>query len=237
MDRLFRGAAEISLDPGRSRGEIRDEIDRVITANKMYDQVHLRLIISRGIKPTPYQAPWVISSPPTIVIIPEYKKANPRRAVEGIKLVSVEVRRSGPEVQDPKINSLSKHNCIAACIEAAEKGGEEGLMLDPHGFVSTCNSTHFFMVKDGVVWTSTGEFCLEGITRGKVLEICVRNDIPFSERNFTFEDVSSAEEAFVTGTFAGLTPVVSFDGRPIREGKRGPICELLQNLYQELVRG
>jgi len=237
MDRLFRGAAEISLDPGRSRGEIRDEIDRVITANKMYDQVHLRLIISRGIKPTPYQAPWVISSPPTIVIIPEYKKANPRRAVEGIKLVSVEVRRSGPEVQDPKINSLSKHNCIAACIEAAEKGGEEGLMLDPHGFVSTCNSTHFFMVKDGVVWTSTGEFCLEGITRGKVLEICDRNDIPFSERNFTFEDVSSAEEAFVTGTFAGLTPVVSFDGRPIREGKRGPICELLQNLYQELVRG
>ncbi|MEO2115465.1 MAG: aminotransferase class IV, partial [Candidatus Poseidoniia archaeon] len=219
MDRLFRGAAEISLDPGRSRLEIRDEIDRVITANQMHDQVHLRLIISRGIKPTPYQAPWVISSPPTIVIIPEYKKANPRRAVEGIKLVSVEVRRSGPEVQDPKINSLSKHNCIAACIEAAEKGGEEGLMLDPHGFVSTCNSTHFFMVKDGVVWTSTGEFCLEGITRGKVLEICDRNDIPFSERNFTFEDVSSAEEAFVTGTFAGLTPVVSFDGRPIREGK------------------
>jgi|TARA_B110000263_G_C15302476_1_gene508690 branched-chain amino acid aminotransferase len=237
MDRLFRGAAEISLDPGRSRGEIRDEIDRVITANQMHDQVHLRLIISRGIKPTPYQAPWVISSPPTIVIIPEYKKANPRRAVEGIKLVSVEVRRSGPEVQDPKINSLSKHNCIAACIEAAEKGGEEGLMLDPHGFVSTCNSTHFFMVKDGVVWTSTGEFCLEGITREKVLEICDRNDIPFSERNFTLEDVSSAEEAFVTGTFAGLTPVVSFDGRPISEGKRGPICELLQNLYQELVRG
>jgi branched-chain amino acid aminotransferase len=237
MDRLFRGAAQISLDPGRSRGEIRDEIDRVITANQMHDQVHLRLIISRGIKPTPYQAPWVISSPPTIVIIPEFKRANPRRAVEGIRLVSVEVRRSGPEVQDPRINSLSKHNCIAACIEAAEKGGEEGLMLDPHGFVSTCNSTHFFMVKGGAVWTSTGEFCLEGITRGKVLEICDRNGIPFSERNFTFEDVSSAEEAFVTGTFAGLTPVVSFDGRPIGEGKRGPICELLQNLYQELVRG
>ena len=237
MDRLFRGAAEISLDPGISRGEIRDEIDRVISANQMHDQVHLRLIISRGIKPTPYQAPWVISSPPTIVIIPEYKKANPRRAVEGIRLVSVGVRRSGPEVQDPRINSLSKHNCIAACIEAAEKGGEEGLMLDPHGFVSTCNSTHFFMVKGGVVWTSTGEFCLEGITRGKVLEICDRNDIPYSERNFALEDVSSAEEAFVTGTFAGLTPVVSFDGRPIGGGKRGPICELLQNLYQELVRG
>jgi branched-chain amino acid aminotransferase len=237
MDRLFRGASEISLDPGKSRVEIRDEIDRVIDANQMHDQVHLRLIISRGIKPTPYQAPWVISSSPTIVIIPEYKKANPSRALEGISLVSVEVRRSGPEVQDPRINSLSKHNCIAACIEAAEKGGEEGLMLDPHGFVSTCNSTHFFMVKGGVVMTSTGEFCLEGITRGKVLEICDMNHIPFSESNFTLDDVSSAEEAFVTGTFAGLTPVVSFDGRPIGGGKRGPMCEKLQNLYQELVRG
>jgi branched-chain amino acid aminotransferase len=140
-------------------------------------------------------------------------------------------------VQNPKINSLSKHNCIAACIEAAEKGGEEGLMLDPNGFVSTCNSTHFFMVKGGVIWTSTGEFCLEGITRGKVLEICERNDIPFSEGNFTFEDVHSAEEAFVTGTFAGLTPVVSFDGSLIGRGERGPMCELLQNLYQDLVRG
>ena len=237
MDRLFRGAAEISLNPGRSRDEIRNEIDRVIAANQMHDQVHLRLIISRGLKPTPYQAPWVISSPPTIVIIPEYKKANSRRAIDGISLVSVEVRRSGPEVQNPKINSLSKHNCIAACIEAAEKGGEEGLMLDPNGFVSTCNSTHFFMVKGGVIWTSTGEFCLEGITRGKVLEICERNDIPFSEGNFTFEDVHSAEEAFVTGTFAGLTPVVSFDGNLIGRGERGPMCELLQNLYQDLVRG
>ncbi|HJM24511.1 MAG TPA: aminotransferase class IV [Candidatus Thalassarchaeaceae archaeon] len=237
MDRLFRGAAEISLNPGRSRDEIRNEIDRVIAANQMHDQVHLRLIISRGLKPTPYQAPWVISSPPTIVIIPEYKKANSRRAIDGISLVSVEVRRSGPEVQNPKINSLSKHNCIAACIEAAEKGGEEGLMLDPNGFVSTCNSTHFFMVKGGVIWTSTGEFCLEGITRGKVLEICERNDIPFSEGNFTFEDVHSAEEAFVTGTFAGLTPVVSFDGSLIGRGERGPMCELLQNLYQDLVRG
>ena len=236
MDRLFRGASEISLDPGKSRNQIMEEIHRVISANQMHDQVHLRLIISRGLKPTPYQAPWVISSSPTIVIIPEYKKANPRRAVEGIKLVSVGVRRGGPEIQDPSINSLSKHNCIAACIEAADKGGEEGLMMDPHGFVSTCNSTHFFMAKDGEVWTSSGEYCLEGITRGKVLELCNSNGIPYSERNFTFEDVNSAEEAFVTGTFAGLTPVVSFDGSPVGDGNRGPICEHLQNLYQELVR-
>ena len=237
MDRLFRGASEISLDPGMSRNQILDEIDKVISVNQMHDQVHLRLIISRGLKPTPYQAPWVISSPPTIVIIPEYKEANPMRAVEGISLVSVQVRRSGPEIQDPRINSLSKHNCIAACIEAAEKGGDEGLMMDPHGFVSTCNSTHFFMVKGGEVWTSSGEYCLEGITRGKVLELCESNGIPFSERDFTFEEVNSAEEAFVTGTFAGLTPVVSFDGSPVGDGKRGPMCEQLQNLYQELVRG
>ena len=140
LDRLFHGASEISLDPGRSRDEIMSEIHRVISANEMNNNVHLRLIVSRGLKPTPYQAPWVISSKPTIVIIPEFKKANEKRSIDGIRLVSVDIRRSGPEVQNPRINSLSKHNCIAACIEADKKGGEEGLMLDPHGFVSTCNS-------------------------------------------------------------------------------------------------
>ena len=235
LDRLFHGASEISLDPGRSRDEIRSEINRVISANEMHDNVHLRLIVSRGLKPTPYQAPWVISSKPTIVIIPEFKKANEKRSIDGIRLVSVDIRRSGPEVQNPRINSLSKHNCIAACIEADNKGGEEGLMLDPHGFVSTCNSTHFFMVKDGVVWTSTGEYCLDGITRRKVLEICDSHGIPYNLGNFTFEDVHSADEAFVTGTFAGLTPVISFDGTAIGQGSRGRICERIQLLYQELV--
>tara|TARA_Y100000588_G_scaffold286561_1_gene304484 strand:- start:7404 stop:8312 length:909 start_codon:yes stop_codon:yes gene_type:complete len=236
LDRLFRGASEISLDPGRSRELIRNEIDRVILANDMHDHVHLRLILTRGLKPTPYQAPWVISSLPTMVIIPEYKKANLRRAIDGINLVSVSVRRGGPEVQNPTINSLSKHNCIAACIEASERGGEEGLMLDPNGFVSTCNSTHFFMVKDDQVWTSTGEFCLDGITRRKVLDICKTHGILSQERNFTFDDVSSADEAFVTGTFAGLTPVVSFDGEAISAGKRGPMCERLQGLYLDLLK-
>ncbi len=236
LDRLFRGAQAISMELDLSREEITKEIERVVEANGMCDNVHIRLILTRGLKPTPYQAPWVISSSPTMVIIPEFKKPNPIRAIEGISLVSVGVRRGGREIQDPRINSLSKHNCIAACIEAAEKGGEEGLMLDPHGFVSTCNSTHFFIVKGGEVWTSTGDYCLEGITRKKVLEICDFNGIPCFERNFLLEDVSSADEAFVTGTFAGLTPVVSFDGKPMGSGKRGPVCETLQKLYLDLVR-
>ena len=161
--------------------------------------------------------------------------ANEKRSIDGIRLVSVDIRRSGPEVQNPRINSLSKHNCIAACIEADNKGGEEGLMLDPHGFVSPCNSTHFFMVRDGVVGTSTGKYCLDGITRRKVLEICSSNGIPYTLGNFTFEDVHLADEAFVTGTFAGLTPVISFDGTVIGQGSRGRICERIQQLYQELV--
>ena len=237
IDRLFKGAKSISLSIGRNREEITREVERVIEANGMEDEVHIRLVISRGIKPTPYQAPWVISSIPTMVILPEFKKANPERLEIGISLVSVGIRRGGPEIQDPRINSISKHNCISACIEANAKGGDEGLMMDPHGFVSTCNSTHFFMVKGGEVWTSTGEYCLDGITRSKVIQLCRENQIPFKLCNFTFEDVHSADEAFVTGTFAGLTPVNSFDGTTLGDGKRGPICERLQNLYIDLIKG
>ena len=236
LDRLFRGAESISLEMGLSRTEILEEIDRVISANGMHDDVHIRLVVSRGLKPTPYQAPWVISSPPTLVIIPEYKRADKRRAVDGISLVTVDIRRGEQNVQDPRINSLSKHNCIAACIDAAAKGGDEGLMLDPLGNVATCNSTHFFIVRNGEIWTSTGEHCLDGITRRKVLELCRSNKIPAYERDFTTEEVSTADEAFVTGTFAGLTPVVEFDGKPMGEGHRGPMCERLQALYVDLVR-
>ena len=236
IQRLYHGADTISMDIGKSREEMLSEIHRVVDANEKFDDVHVRLIVSRGLKPTPYQAPWVISSSPTIVIIPEYKKANVDRARDGINLVSVSTIRGGQNIQDPRINSLSKHNCIAACIEAAELGGDEGLMLDPNGNVSTCNSTHFFIVRGGEVWTSTGEFCLDGITRRKVLDLCKKNDIPAFERDFSLSDVRSADEAFVTGTFAGLTPVVSFDGKAVGGGIRGPLCERLQNLYIDLVR-
>ena len=236
MDRLFRGAESISMDIGRTREQILDEVNRVIEANDMHDGVHVRLVVTRGLKPTPYQAPWVISSQPTLVIMPEYKIANEQRAVEGIRLVTVDVRRGEQNVQDPRVNSLSKHNCIAACVNAAAKGGEEGLMLDPAGNVATCNSTHFFIVRDGEVWTSTGEHCLDGITRRKVLDLCLANGIPAYERDFTTNEVSTADEAFVTGTFAGLIPVVEFDGEPMSQGQRGPMCERLQSLYIELLR-
>ena len=236
MDRLFRGAESISMDIGRTREQILDEVNRVIEANDMHDGVHVRLVVTRGLKPTPYQAPWVISSQSTLVIMPEYKIANEQRAVEGIRLVTVDVRRGEQNVQDPRVNSLSKHNCIAACVDAAAKGGEEGLMLDPAGNVATCNSTHFFIVRDGEVWTSTGEHCLDGITRRKVLDLCLANGIPAYERDFTTNEVSTADEAFVTGTFAGLIPVVEFDGEPMSQGQRGPMCERLQSLYTELLR-
>jgi len=236
LDRLFHGADVISLDIPYGREEIISEIQNVVKANDMHDEVHIRLIITRGLKPTPYQAPWVISSEPTMVIIPEYKKANVERSINGISLVTVDVIRGPHNVQDPRINSLSKHNCIAACVDAANKGGEEGLMLDPDGYVSTCNSTHFFMVKDGEVWTSTGEFCLDGITRQKIIDICKENSIPCFEKNFIPTDVNGADEAFVTGTFAGLTPVVEFDGAPMGDGNRGPMVERLQVLYQERIR-
>lgn len=236
MDRLFRGAESISMDIGRTREQILDEVNRVIEANDMHDGVHVRLVVTRGLKPTPYQAPWVISSQSTLVIMPEYKIANEQRAVEGIRLVTVDVRRGEQNVQDPRVNSLSKHNCIAACVNAAAKGGEEGLMLDPAGNVATCNSTHFFIVRDGEVWTSTGEHCLDGITRRKVLDLCLANGIPAYERDFTTNEVSTADEAFVTGTFAGLIPVVEFDGEPMSQGQRGPMCERLQSLYTELLR-
>ena len=236
LDRLWHGSEVIGLEIPISREQILGRINEVVAANEMYDQVHIRLIITRGLKPTPYQAPWVVAGPPTIVIIPEHKKANPQRAVDGISLVTVDIIRGPQNAQDPRINSLSKHNCIAGCLDAGRKGGDEGLMLDPKGNVATCNSTHFFIVRNGEVWTSTGEYCLDGITRRKILDLCKENGIPSFERDFTTEHVRTADEAFVTGTFAGLTPVVEYDGEPMSGGARGPMAERLQNLYINLVR-
>jgi branched-chain amino acid aminotransferase len=238
LDRLFEGAKAIMLDIGLDRDGLTDAIYATLAANGMDagDGVHVRLMVTRGVKRTPYQDPRVTIGPATVVIIPEYKAASPETASHGISLFTVHVRRGYPDVQDPKLNSHSKLNCITACIQAYTAGADEGLMLDPHGFVATCNSTHFFIVRKGEVWTSTGEYCLGGITRGNVIAMCREAGIPVYEKSFSLTDVYGADEAFVTGTFAGVVPVHTVDGRRIREG-RGPLVERLQTLYRTLVAG
>ena len=238
LDRLFEGAKAIALDIGMDRAALTEAIYVTLRGNQMHDGVHLRLMVSRGIKRTPYQDPRVCIGPATVVIIPEHKNPLPEVLERGLSLFTVHVRRGYPDVQDPKLNSHSKLNCITACIQAATAGADEALMLDPHGFVATCNSTHFFIVRRGQVWTSSGDYCLGGITRANVLEVCRQNGIPALERNFSLTEVYSAEEAFVTGTFAGLVPVNSVDGRVLgsasAEGR--PMIHRLQTLYRELVR-
>lgn len=232
LDRLYAGAKSIAMDVGILRDELVSALKKTLDINNMLSDVHTRLIVSRGIKKTPYQHPKVTIGKPTVVIIPEYKKASDEVKEKGITLATVKTRRDH-SIQDPRINSLSKHNCIAACIEADKLGVDEGLMLDPHGFVSTCNSTNFFIVRNDEVWTSTGEYCLNGVTRGSIIRLCKEYDIPVFEKNFRVEDVHSADEVFVTGTFAGVIPAQSVDGIIMGDGTRGAITESLQNWYAE----
>ena len=230
LDRLYAGAKAIAMDIGLTREGLVNALRDTLERNGMESNVHIRLIVSRGIKKTPYQSPRVTIGKPTVVIIPEYKKASEQVKERGITLATVKTRRDH-FVQDPKINSLSKHNCIAACIEADRLGVDEGLMLDPHGFVSTCNSTNFFIVRDEEVWTSTGEYCLNGVTRGAVIRLCREYDVSVLEKNFIPKDVHSADEVFVSGTFAGVIPVISVDGNKIGSGTRGPATKNLQDWY------
>lgn len=235
LDRLYEGARALDLDIGLSREQLSARIVETLRANGMRDDVHIRLMVTRGLKATPHQDPRFVIGPATIVIVPEYKQPLPETIERGIRLFTVHVRRGAPDVQDPKLNSHSKLNCILACIQAQKAGCDEALMLDPHGFVATCNSTHFFIVRKGEVWTSTGKYCLGGITRGNVVRLCHENGIPIHEKDFSLTDVYGADEAFVTGTFAGLTPVHEIDGRVIGDGVRGPMCLRLQTLYRQLV--
>lgn len=236
LDRLFEGAKAIAMDIGLSREELARRIDETIDANAMRGEegVHIRLMVTRGIRSTPYQDPRVVISPATIVIIPEYKAPLPATIETGIRLFTVHVRRGDPAVQDQKLNSHSKLNCITACIQATQAGADEALMLDPHGFVATCNSTHFFIVRKGEVWTSSGDYCLGGITRSNVIQVCREADIPMFEKNFSLTDVYGADEAFVTGTFAGVVPVTAVDGRSLTAA-RGPMVERVQGLYRDLM--
>ncbi len=233
LDRLWEGAKAIFMDIGISRAELEARLYATIDANAMAS-CHIRLMVTRGLRSTPYQDPRVVVSPATIVIIAEHKDPLPATIERGIRLFTVHVRRGFPDVQDPKLNSHSKLNCITACIQATQAGADEALMLDPHGFVATCNSTHFFIVRKGEVWTSTGDYCLGGITRGNVVKLCRANGIPVFERNFSLTDVYGADEAFVTGTFAGVVPVTNIDGRDLTPA-RGPMVARLQGLYRELI--
>jgi branched-chain amino acid aminotransferase len=235
LDRLDEGAKAIALDIGKSRQELTDILYRIVHANKMTSGVHIRLMVTRGIKKTPSQDPRLGIGPATIVVAAEHKTVNPGVLRTGIRLITSSVRRGYPDVQDPKLNSHSKLNCITALIQAHAAGMDEALMLDPHGFVSTCNATHFFIVRKGEVWTSTGMYCLAGITRRHVLELCHENGIPAQERSFSLTETYSAEEAFCTGTFGGLTPVVEIDGRRIGTGRPGPMTRRLSALYRDLI--
>ena len=228
IDRLYDGASSIAMEIHLTKKEIKAAILETLKKNNMISDTHIRLIVSRGLKSTPYQHPKVTVSDPTIVIIPEYKKPNEETFDKGIRLASVKTRRDFT-VQDPKINSLSKMNCISACIEAEILGVDEGLMYDPNGFVSTCNSTNFFIIINDEVWTSSGEFCLNGVTRGSVIKLCKDNNIIVHEKNFSIEEVLNADEAFVTGTFAGILPVVEIDGVTF---KKGDFTRRLSNLYR-----
>ncbi|UGS36503.1 aminotransferase class IV [Capillimicrobium parvum] len=239
LDRLFEGAKAIMLDVGRSRAELAAAVYATLRANGMTDGVHVRLMVTRGVKRTPYQDPRVTVGPATVVIIAEHKQPLPATVTHGITLFTTHVRRATPDTLDPKLNAHSKLNDITACIQAYTAGADEALMLDPHGFVATCNSTHFFVVtgtaEEPEVWTSDGRFCLPGITRSNVLALCRDGGIAHRETTFSLTDVYSAREAFVTGTFAGVVPVRSVDGRTIGTGARGPVVERLQTMYAELV--
>jgi branched-chain amino acid aminotransferase len=231
LDRLFEGAKAIAMDVGLTRAELTRRLYETIDANGMTDGAHVRLMVTRGVRSTPYQDPRVVITPATVVIIAEYKEPDPAVYERGLKLFTVHVRRGDPAVQDQKINSHSKLNCILASVQATQAGADEALMLDPHGFVATCNSTHFFIVRKGEVWTSSGKYCLGGITRQLVLEIARDAGIPAIEKDFSLTDVYGADEAFVTGTFAGIVPVREIDGRQL--SRRGPMAERLHKLYAE----
>ena len=235
LERLYEGAEAIQMDIGVSKSEMKSALERTLKKNEMISDVHIRLIVSRGIKSTPYQHPKVTIGHPTIVIIPEYKKPSPRLKIEGITLGTVSTIRNNL-TQDPRINSLSKHNCIAACIEADKIGVDEGLMLDPEGYVSTCNSTNFFMITSDEVWTSNGQHCLNGVTRQSVIDICKKKQVPIKEKQFSINEVHKADEVFVTGTFAGIIPVRFVDGNTIGNGTRGPLTEKLQTWYERDIK-
>ena len=235
LNRLWQAAQAISMALPFTRQELIDNIQRTLEANEMQDGVHVRVMVTRGIKKTPSQDPRLTVSGPNVVIIAEHKQASQETKERGITLFTSTVRRGSPDYLDPRLNCHSKLHEVQALIQAIEAGADEALMLDVHGFVATCNATNFFMIKDDEVWTSTGQYCMNGITRGNVIRVCQELNVPCYQKNFSLYDVYGADEAFVTGTFGGLTPVVKVDGRTVGEGAYGPWTRKLSTGYEVLI--
>ncbi len=236
LDRLWQAAATVSMDLKMSREDLTAALWRTLNANDMHDNVHVRFMLTRGIKKTPSQDPRLVVSGPNLVIIAEHKQASPESKESGVTLFTSTIRRGSPDYLDPRLNCHSKLHEVMALVQAIEAGADEALMLDIHGFVSTCNATNFFMVKNGEVWTSTGQYCMNGITRAKVIGACRKHDIPCFQKNFSLFDVYGADEAFLTGTFGALTPVKAVDGRTISEGVFGPMTRRLEALYRDEIK-
>lgn len=235
LDRLEAGAKAIHMDLGRTREELTEALYETVRANDMEDGVHIRMMVTRGVKKTPSQDPRLIIGKANLTIIAEHKAADPATTRSGIMLFTSTVRRGSPDYLDPRLNCHSKLHEVVALAQAIEAGADEALMLDVNGFVSTCNATNFFIVREGEVWTSTGNYCMQGITRKKLLLCCRENGIPSFEKDFSLVDVYSADEVFVTGTFGGVTPVRSVDGRAIGDGEEGPMTSRLRELYMALI--
>ena len=235
FNRLWQSAASVGMHLPFTKEELTQKIWNTLKANKMTDGVHVRIMVTRGIKKTPSQDPRLTISGPNVVIIPEYKTASIDSKEKGITLFTSTIRRGSPDYLDPRLNCHSKLHEVQALIQAIQAGADEALMLDIHGFVSTCNATNFFIIHKDEVWTSTSKYCMNGITRAKVIEVCKINNIPCYEKDFSLFDVYGADEAFVTGTFGGLTPVIKIDGRKIGEGSYGKMTRKLSKLYEVLI--
>ena len=234
LDRLFEAAKAVDIDIGMNRVDVVKALSDTQAANDMHTDAHARLMVTRGVKKRPFQHPALSQSGPTVTIIMEHSQPSLPR---GIRLATVPHLRGLPMTQDPKLNSHSKLNCILACIAAEKAGADEALMLDIHGFVNTTNACNFFIVRKDAVWTSTGDYCMNGITRQKVIDLCRGNDIPIYERNFSLVDTYGADEAFLTGTFGAQTPVIELDGRSIGDGGMGPVTTKIRELYKGLIEG
>ncbi len=236
LNRLWQSAKTVGMHLPFTKEELTKKVWHVLNANGMTDGVHVRIMVTRGIKKTPSQDPRLTISGPNVVIIPEYKIASEASKKNGISLFTSTIRRGSPDYLDPRLNCHSKLHEVQALIQAIEAGADEALMLDIHGFVATCNATNFFIVKNEEVWTSTPKYCMNGITRAKVIQVCKSNNITCHEKDFSLFDVYGADEAFITGTFGGLTPVFKIDGRSIGNGKTGEKTQLLSKLYKDLIK-